>query len=222
MYQILEDQIVRNEYSTIPYTWIRNEKPSKNICIMLPGLGYSTERPIFYYATGMCLNDNVDVLHINYNFAKNEHFKKLGDVDQESWMYEDVKAVVEEVLKDTDYDQWILLSKSIGTVPMAMEWTQRNFIPNAVGIWLTPLVKVDSVYHAIKETKLPSLCVIGNQDHHFIEEQFSSLKDNDLVRTVVIPMADHSLEVPGDISATINAARIVITSIQEFIFKNTK
>jgi len=184
---------------------------------MLPGLGYSTERPIFYYATSMCLNHNVDVLHINYTFAKNEHFKKLSDANQEQWMYEDVKAVVEEVLKDTHYEQWILLSKSIGTVPMALEWAQKKFIPNAIGIWLTPLLKVDSVYHAILETKLPSLCVIGDRDHHFIEERISCLKNNKLVQTVVIPKADHSLEIPGDISATINAAREVLTSIQEFI-----
>ncbi|MGG3468728.1 alpha/beta family hydrolase [Neobacillus pocheonensis] len=218
MYHVLNDQVFRNENSTIPYTWIRSEKPSKSICIMLPGLGYSTERPIFYYATSMCLNVNVDVLHINYNFAKNEHFKKLSEADQEQWMYEDVKAVVEKVLMDAHYDQWILMSKSIGTIPMAMEWTQKNFIPNAIGIWLTPLLKVDSVYHAILETKLPSLCVIGDHDHHYIEERISLLKNNEILRTLVIPKADHSLEIPGDTSATINAAREVITSIQEFIF----
>lgn len=220
VYQVFESKVVRDESSTIPYTWIRGEQPSKSICIMLPGLGYSTERPIFYYATGMCLNNHVDVLHINYNFAQNEHFKKLAKADQEQWMYEDVKAVAKEVLNDSRYEQCFLLSKSIGTIPMAMEWTAKNFIHNAIGIWLTPLLKVDAVYSAIVETELPSLCVIGDNDHHFIEERISSFTNNELVNTVVIPNADHSLEIAGDISSTINAAKEVMTCIQEFMLRN--
>ncbi|MDN3018358.1 hypothetical protein PH210_19445 [Paenibacillus sp. BSR1-1] len=221
MYQISADQVVRNEHSTIPYTWIRHEQPNKNICIMLPGLGYSTDRPLFYYATSMCLHNNVDVLHINYTFAKNEHFKKHDEVEQERWMYEDVKAVIKEVLRDTHYEQPFLLSKSIGTIPMALEWTQKNLFPNALGIWLTPLLKVDTVYQAIMKTERPSLCVIGDNDHHYIEEKIASLKNNGLVNTVVIPKADHSLEIPGDITATINTANEVIACIQEFIIRNT-
>ena len=176
MYQILEDQVVRNEYSTIPYTWIRREQPNHAICIMLPGLGYSTQRPLFHFATGMCLNHNIDVLHINYHFAKNDQFKMLSKEEQDQWMYEDVKAVVEEVLKDTVYEQSFLFSKSIGTIPMAMEWAQKNFIKHAIGVWLTPLLKDDHVYQALLNTDRPSLCVIGDQDHHFIEERISSLK----------------------------------------------
>ncbi|MEH7333863.1 alpha/beta family hydrolase [Neobacillus drentensis] len=220
MHQISADQVVRNEHSTIPYTWIRHEQPSKNICIMLPGLGYSTDRPIFYYATSMCLNNHVDVLHINYTFAKNEHFKKQNEAEQESWMYEDVKAVIKEVLRDTHYEQSFLLSKSIGTIPMAKEWTQKNLFPNALGIWLTPLLKVDTVYQAIMKTERPSLCVIGDADHHYIEEKIASLKNNELVNTLVTPKADHSLEIPGDIIASIHAANEVIAFIQEFIIRN--
>ncbi|MFJ7725255.1 alpha/beta family hydrolase [Neobacillus sp. NPDC097160] len=219
MYQILENQVVRNESSTIPYTWIRSEQPSQAICIMLPGLGYSTQRPLFHYATGMCLNHNIDVLHVNYQFTKNEQFKMLSETEQDQWMYEDVKAVVEEVLKDTVYEQCFLVSKSIGTIPMAMEWTRKNYIDNAIGVWLTPLIKDDQVYQALINTDRHSLCVIGDQDHHFIEERISSLKNNPLVGTVVIPDADHGLEIKGDISASIEAIKEVIEQVQEFMIK---
>ncbi|ETI70756.1 hypothetical protein [Neobacillus vireti] len=219
MYQITEGQVVRTEQSTIPYTWIHGEQPNKSICFMLPGLGYSTERPLFHYATGVCLNQKVDVLHINYNFAKNEHFIELNNQEQDSWMYDDVKAVVWEVLKETNYEQCFLLSKSIGTIPMAMEWNQRNFIKNAIGIWLTPLMKIDAVYDALLNTKLPSLCVIGDEDHHYIEERISSLKNNEHVSKVVIPKADHGLEIKGDTLASIEAAKEVFKHIHDFIAK---
>jgi hypothetical protein len=217
MYQLNEGQVKRSEVSTIPYTWIRSEEANKSICIMLPGLGYTTQRPLFHYGTSICLNNHVDVLHINYNFGKNGYFATLSEEEQVHWMYEDVKSVVEEVLKGTNYDQCFLFSKSIGTIPMALEWTHKNFFQNTFGIWLTPLIKEDHVYNTLLNTEQPSLCVIGDQDHHFIKGRISSLKENELISTVIIPNADHSLEIYGDISATMEAVKIVMESVQEFI-----
>jgi hypothetical protein len=217
MYEFIEGQVVRNEYSTIPYTWIRSKQPVKSICIMLPGLGYTTQRPLFHYSTGICLEQNIDVLHINYQFSKNEHFKKLSEPEQDNWMYEDVLAVIEDVLKDTSYEQSFLLSKSIGTIPMAKEWGRKNITHNAFGIWLTPLIKVDEVYQALLNTQLPSLCIIGDQDHHFVEERISSLENNRLIQTVVVHNTEHSLEVKGDVAASLDAMKEVMTSIENFI-----
>ncbi|PLS03100.1 alpha/beta family hydrolase [Neobacillus cucumis] len=222
MYQIHEGQVMRNKYSSIPYKWIQNEYSNRTICIMLPGLGYTTERPLFHYATGLCLERNIDVLHINYTFAKNEQFRKLSKQEQPQWMYEDVKAVVEEVLKETEYECCILLSKSIGTIPMSMEWSKRYFIRNAIGIWLTPLLKEQSVYEALLHTNLPSLCVIGDQDHHFIEERIHSLKANNLISTVVVPNADHSLEIKEDTIASIDAVKTVMLNAKKFLVKHRK
>ncbi|WP_462408626.1 alpha/beta family hydrolase [Neobacillus sp. Marseille-QA0830] len=220
MFQMTEGKVVRNEYSTIPYTWLRGQKSNKSICIMLPGIGYTTQLPLFYYATNVCMTQNIDVLHVNYQFKENEQFANLPDAEQEQWIYEDVKATVAEVLKDAEYKQCFLLSKSIGTIPMALEWAQQNFIHKSFGIWLTPLLKDEKVYQAILATEVPSLCVIGSNDHHFMEERVESFKQNKLVRTVVIPKADHSLEVSGDISATLGAVRLVIDNLQAFILKN--
>ncbi|MBU8917765.1 alpha/beta hydrolase [Bacillus sp. FJAT-29953] len=220
MFELVEGQVVRAEFSAVPYTWIRSKEPTKSICIMLPGLGYTTQRPLFHYSTGICLNQNIDVLHINYQFANNEHFKKLPKPEQEQWMYDDVNAVVDEVLKERSYDQCFLLCKSIGTIPMAIEWTQRNFIRNAMGIWLTPLIKMDKVYQALLNTELPSLCVIGDQDHHYNEERISVITTNHLVDTVVIPNTEHSIEVKGDVLATIDALKIAVKQIHEFVKKH--
>lgn len=217
MYQSKEGQVFRDEFSSISYTWIYNDKPNKSICIMLPGLGYTTQRPLFHYATGMCLNNNIDILHVNYQFAKNKHFTSLSQEDQERWMYEDVQAVVEEILTDTSYEQCFLLSKSIGTIPMAMEWKHKNFIRHPFGIWLTPLLKEDLVFETLLKTELPSLCIIGDKDHHYIDERVDLLSHNQLVTTVIIPGAEHSLEIQGDVSASIDAIKIIMQSVQEFI-----
>ncbi|AZU60668.1 alpha/beta family hydrolase [Neobacillus mesonae] len=217
MAQIINGQIERNEYSSIPYTWIRGGQPNKSICIMLPGLGYTTQRPLFHYATNICVNHNIDILHINYQYSQNEHFKKLSEPEQDQWMYDDVMATAHEVLKEQEYEQSFLLSKSLGTIPMAKEWTDRSLENTVSGIWLTPLLKDNNVYQAILNTELPSLVVIGDKDPHFIDDRVATLKHNQLVSIVVIPNADHSLELKGDITATMDAIKEVTLKIQEFI-----
>jgi hypothetical protein len=218
MYQIQEGNVKRNEYSPIAYTWFRNEDPNANICIMLPGLGYTTQRPLFHYATGLCLEQNIDVLHVNYTYSKNDQFQKLPESEQSRWMYEDMKATVEEVLiTDTHYERCFFISKSIGTISMAIEWTKRNFIRTSFGIWLTPLLKQDLVYEALLHSELPSLCVIGDQDHHYLKERVKMLKKNQLISTVTVPNGDHSLEIKGDIAASIDSLKMVMKCVQEFI-----
>lgn len=220
MYEIIENDVVRNEYSSIPYLWIRSKKPNTRICIMLPGLGYSTQQPLFHYATNLFADNGVDILHINYNFVKNKQFAMLSKTEQEQWMYEDVKTVVNDILKNSNYQQCFVLSKSIGTIPMAMEWMQRNFMQNPVGIWLTPLLKEDLVFKTLLNTDIPSLCVIGDQDQHYIDERISLLEKNKLISTLVFPNANHSIEVNGNILATIEAMKVIMKRIQEFINKH--
>ncbi|GGB60371.1 hypothetical protein F3157_17295 [Virgibacillus dakarensis] len=62
------------------------------------------------------------------------------------------------------------------------------------------------------KSEIPSLYVIGNEDPDFSEELIGSL-NNELVSGLIIPDANHGLEVKGDIKATINAAMQVITSV---------
>jgi hypothetical protein len=219
MFDVIENEVVRNEYSTIPYRWIRRKQPNKRICIMLPGLGYSTQQPLFHYATNLFADNEVDILHINYNFMKNKQFAKFSKLEKEQWMYDDVRTVVSEVLKDTDYQQYFLLSKSIGTIPMAMEWTKRNFINNPIGIWLTPLLKEDLVFDTLLNTEIPSLCIIGDQDQHYMEERISLLRNNNQISMLVIPNANHSIEVHGDVLTTIDSMKVIMSRIHEFINK---
>jgi hypothetical protein len=211
--QFIEKQLVRNEQSTIPYTYISNG--NKGICIMLPGIGYTTQRPLFHYATGLFINQNFDILHINYDYRKNDEFNRLGSSERERWIYEDVKAVLDEVCEG--YEKLFILGKSLGTIPMAMELTHK---PSAK-IWLTPLLKDDGVYQALLNTDVPSLCMIGDEDHHYIEEKLTAIKSNHLVSTVVIPKADHSLELQGDHYGSIDAVKRVMQLVEEFI-KKTK
>lgn len=220
MYDFIEKNIVREDQSTLNYTWIRGKEEDKNICIMLPGLGYTTQGPLFYYSTNVCINNNLDFLHINYNYMDNVKFNHLSEHEQEKWMYADAKLVIETVLNDVEYEKYFFLGKSIGTIPMSYIWKEKDFINHhkIYGIWLTPLLKEKTVYDALLNSVVPSYFVIGNQDPYFSEELNHSL-NNEQVSRLIIPNADHSLEIQGNIKATMTAAKQIIISIEDFIKK---
>ncbi|GGB60376.1 hypothetical protein F3157_17300 [Virgibacillus dakarensis] len=158
MYNFIEKEVVRKNQSLINYTWIRGKQENKNICVMLPGLGYSTQRPLFHYSTSVCMNNNVDVLHVNYNYANNAEFKNLSNQEQDKWMYEDVLSVIKTVLNNVIYGK--VLSKSIGTTPMACEWNEKEFINQhkTYGIWLTPAKRGDSISITIEVGDTVIIC----------------------------------------------------------------
>jgi hypothetical protein len=83
-----------------------------------------------------------------------------------------------------------------------------NFIHNPVGIWLTPLLKEDLVFDTLLKTDIPSICVIGDQDQHYIEERVSFLENNSQISMLINPNANHSSEVNGDILATVDAMTV--------------
>ncbi|MDQ0973798.1 hypothetical protein QFZ31_003676 [Neobacillus niacini] len=95
--------------------------------------------------------------------------------------------------------------------------TKRKFISLPMGIWLTPLLKEDFVFDTLLKTRIPNLCIIGDQDQHYLQERISLLETNKLISTLVIPDANHSLEVNGDIAATIEAMKVIINRMQDFI-----
>ncbi|MBI0578715.1 hypothetical protein IEC97_15230 [Neobacillus cucumis] len=104
---------------------------------------------------------------------------------------------------------------------MAKEWVEKRVVPNLFGIWLTPLVKIDGVYEAMLNSDCPLLCVIGDQDHHFHEERISSLKNNPLISTCVIPGANHSLELGSDMFASIEALKEVLKQVEDFLINQS-
>ncbi|MFC4356257.1 alpha/beta family hydrolase [Chryseomicrobium palamuruense] len=221
------NQMIKNVYttarkSTIPTQWIHEEQPSSVLCIMLPGKGYTTQRPLFHYATSALRNQGVDILHINYDYSENEAFNSSSHAQQDQWMYEDVNEIVQSFLQEQSYDQVIWFSKSIGTIPMALGWKEGFQTDTTVcGIWLTPLLNEERVCESIQASRVPSLVIIGDQDFVYEQEKLDQLT-SEHVQSRVIPGANHGLEIEGNTMVSIDTMKSVIQYIHEVVSKTKK
>jgi hypothetical protein len=163
MMRIEEGHLPGQHHSTIPYTFFRHDSRHK-LCIVFPGLGYTAQRPLLHYPTGLCIENGHDVLLVNHTYKDNAAFRELDEAGRNAWLQADGEAIL-SLLGET-YTHITMISKSIGSIPMAH--LALHHLPEATRIWLTPLLPQDDVQQAI--TSKQSFAVISKEDPFFRED----------------------------------------------------
>jgi hypothetical protein len=199
----------------VPYTLLSTTAQPKGLAIMFPGAGYTVQGPLMHYPTGMYLNENFAVLHINYQYSSKE-YNDLTDSEFYEALMTDSKKVIDEVLKKASYDSYYLAAKSIGTIPLSSELSRKEF-KDAKVIWLTPLLKEETVYKTMRESRQSGICFIGDGDHHYVEERFTELSSNPKLQLHLITGANHSLEQDFHVLASIDTHLHIMKDIETFI-----
>lgn len=215
MFDVINKQVHLKNGICISYEWIRHTQESNALCIMLPGLGYTTQKPLFHYSVGVFLQQNTDVLLVNYNYKGDYEFKQMSKEERSERMYEEGHSVIQEVLQVQSYEKHFLLSKSIGSIPMSL-LCKRQF-RQAYCIWLTPLLTEDVVYNAMREHKHPSVSIIGTADPFFIPERWSSLNGTSNTQTLLVPDANHSLEIEKQPLNSIDILKDCMEILQQYV-----
>ncbi|WP_371871309.1 alpha/beta hydrolase [Lentibacillus populi] len=197
----------------ITYTHI--ETGSRTICFMLSGAGYTYDKPLFYYSTMAMLQNKIDVVHIHYAYGQDLFKHPLNDISEA--IIADVKPIVFEVLKNNDYNNTVFLGKSLGTIPITMEFMKRKDFSASTMILLTPLLKYDVILDAIGGSNHQGLLVIGDKDPHYNANQLAQLRHSNFIIETV-KGANHSLDIEElDTENSILSLSKVMGKIQEVI-----
>ncbi len=85
------------------------------LCFQVPDYNY--DKPLFYYATMLMLENKIDVVHIHYSYDEQVMNKPMEEVTK--IMMDDINPVMKEVLKGEQYNHTMFLGKSLGTIPIA-------------------------------------------------------------------------------------------------------
>ncbi|GAA0315348.1 alpha/beta hydrolase [Kineococcus aurantiacus] len=104
--------------------------------------------------------------------------------------------------------QHLVVAKSLSTrlLPLAL---QRD-LP---GTWLTPLLREPQVHRAAAAASAPTLLVGGSADPYWD----AAAARGSGQRVLEVPGADHSLEVAGDLDASLRVLRTVLAAVGEFL-----
>jgi len=200
----------------IYYTHI--EKGSSTVCFMFSGSGYNYDKPLFYYATMLMLENKIDVVHIHYSYDEQVMNKPMEELTKV--IMDDINPVMNEVLKDKQYNETMFLGKSLGTIPIANDLMKREDFLQSKMIVLTPLLTFESIFDSILHSSHEGLLVIGDKDHHYNANQIDQLYKTNLTIDVV-KNANHSVNVGEyETENSIETIANIIEKLKEVIRTN--
>ncbi|MGH0425490.1 alpha/beta hydrolase [Bacillus pretiosus] len=200
----------------IHYTHI--EKGSSTVCFMFSGSGYNYDKPLFYYATMLMLENKIDVVHIHYSYDEQVMNKPMEEITKV--MMGDIHPIMKEVLKDERYNDTMFLGKSLGTIPIANDLMKREEFAKSKMILFTPLLTFDSIFDSILHSHHEGVLVIGDKDHQYNADQIDQLHITNL-QIEVVKNANHSVNV-GEFETenSIEAIAKIIEKLKEVIRTN--
>lgn len=165
--------------------------------LLLPGARCVPAAPLLWFAREVLQANDWTVLQVWDEWDRSE--------DPMGWVSDRVDAG----LKHLDHGSPLLVAKSLTTLalPIAVE----NALP---GVWLTPLMNRDEVRAALSEVSEPTLLIGGTGDHYWDAQFAASLSG---VEVCELEDADHRLQYSNDPPRSIDALKVVISRISEFI-----
>lgn len=165
------------------------------LAVLFPGIGYTCDKPLLYYAGKIAVNYGYEVKAVNYGDFPSEvkgNQKKM----EESFYH--ALAQAEDILEDIcweDYEDILFLSKSIGTI-VAFCYMEKRGI-KARSIAFTPLEETFSfakgegiMFHGTKDPWVSDSSVICEgckrigQPLHVIDDANHSLETGNVLKDI--------------------------------------
>jgi hypothetical protein len=201
----------------VPNRFLRPESAIDQLAVLLPGLGYTLDMPLFYYAGNLLLDRGWDVLWVEYVYNTRPEFQTLPKSERDQWLLADTTAAWRAGLSQRRYERVVLIGKSLGTLAMGHLLTTADPPPNAGAVWLTPLLSNERLRQQIQLYGGPSLFVIGTADPHFDPVVLEQMQVATVGEAVVARNANHGMDIPGDPIASVRALERVVEALSRFL-----
>ena len=183
----------------------------KKIAVIFPGVGYTKDRPLLYYAGKLAAVYGYELIHLDFSgidWSK----EKLKD---KQFLLNTLEYCLDKTGKKLECvdlekaDNVLFISKSIGTV-VATAYADRHGI-NARQICFTPLEFIDRF---VKEGN--GLIFYGSADPYADPKMISDICRNKKLTANCIEDANHSLET-GDVIKDMENLISVMRKVENFI-----
>ena len=178
------------------------------LVVLLPGIGYTLDRPLLDYSKKLALELGYDVLPVEYGFQVKR--KILNPKEEFQHVKKESMDIFKLALND-NYKKIVFISKSIGTIVHTL---LANEVKNCEikNIYLTPVNQTMKV--GIKEN---SLVISGTSDHLISKETIEEIRKILGVKLIEVKNGDHSLNVEGNVIKSIEVIHKVIEAEKEYL-----
>ncbi len=201
----------------VPNEFLRQAGRTEHLGALLPGMGYTCDMPLFYYAESLLMDAGADVLRVEYRYSRRADFRDLPEPERLNWLLADVSAAYQAGLGQRSYRNVTLIGKSLGTLALGHLLAQDFPICRSRAVWLTPLLRENGLRDQIRRYAGPSLVAIGTADSHYDRILLDDMRAAPECEMVIVDDADHSLDIPDDTAASVRAVERVIHALRDFL-----
>lgn len=201
----------------IENTWMRQSGAADHVAIVFPGYAYRVNMPALYYPGALLAARGANVLAVDTAYDEIDAFQSADRAQRSEWILTDAEAAARAALAQGDYCRVTLVGKSIGTMALGYLVTSDDRLRRADCVWLTPLLRDQHLREQMAASEGRHLVIIGSADSHHDGKLLREVQETAGAQTVVIDGADHSLEVEGDLPATLEAMQHVIQAMDEWL-----
>jgi hypothetical protein len=161
------------------FAWPGSPQNAGRVAVILPGQGYSVQRPLLYWAARMLVEQGWHVEAVEWRVTEDA-------LEAPRPFVEAAVAVAFDAAPRAATR--LVVAKSFGT--HALPWAVDEGVP---GVWLTPLLTDPSLASALARGGDAHLAVGGDCDDVWRPAEVGAAG----VHTLTVPGADHGLEIAG-------------------------
>jgi predicted alpha/beta-hydrolase family hydrolase len=198
---------------TVPNRFFRQEGAARTLAVLFPGLNYSCDMPLLFYPLKLLLARGAEVLQVRADYTV-PAYRSLPPEERAAWLAADARAIVQAARLQSEYTRLVLVGKSIGTIALA---SLAPLEPEAVTIWLTPLLRNPLVTAAAEQNRGAALFVAGTADDLYDAVALKRIQAATQSEAELIEAGDHSLEIRGDFFASLRALEQVMQAVAGFL-----
>jgi len=198
---------------TVPNRFFRQAGAARTLAVLFPGLNYTCDMPLLFYPLKLLLARGAEVLQVRADYTVPE-YRSLPPEERAAWLAADAEAAVQAARLQGEYAHLVLVGKSIGTIALASLAPRE---PQAITIWLTPVLRNPLVVTAAEQNHGAALFVAGTADDLYDANALKRIQAATQTEAVLIEGGNHSLEIEADFFASLRALEQVMQAVAGFL-----
>jgi hypothetical protein len=200
----------------VPNRFFRRSAAPGGLALILPGLNYTCDMPLLFYATRICQAHGLDILQLHTDYTT-QAFQASSKDQQGEWLLGDAGGALRAVLFQRTYPRLLLVGKSIGSLAQSLLLLGEPAAAGCLSIWLTPLLRQEAVQQAALAHTGPGLFLGSRADGTFDPRVMERILHATRLEAHIFEGANHSLDIPGDVFASMQLHREAMLAVDGFL-----
>lgn len=187
------------------HLFYHEDRPSRNLLVILPGRGYLNSHPVLHYLTKMATLNSYDVLQVNYSFQVIPNV-----VVSNPQLAQEVQLALDGTLNEA-YERVCIAGKSMGT-PLAVTAIHAIEASEKSLILLTPIGGSTNMVG-----DLPTLAIIGTADEAYNASLVAGDASKSNLKWSIYEGLNHGLEYPDDWLKSAEVLPRIVAECEQFL-----